>query len=350
VDTAVAPDVFTSFEFNAAGPFDVGTTPFRATFSNGNAESRGVPEFYITGANSWHILIGTSATVTFETNPQTLSFWVRTENATDVSEILINDENGALIQMIVPTNAFQNVVMSRSAGETDIGSVEVTSTSGGDVVIDDFTFGYAITTDSVGCLVTETNEFVCLISDGASDDPIAGAQGTLTLANGNEVSGTGRLYALPGETLADGSTVADLTITAGTVSEGVSFGFSLTAAGQTSTGSTSYDDDYERGSDLATVAAVYTTFSIFGSDSSFTIDATGVISGQSAAGCVLSGQVNAIDALFNAYDVQLDVASCGGMNGTYDGLGLTVDEAATDDRFVFPVFTNQDIVVGVADK
>ncbi len=350
MDTAAAPDVFTSFEFNAAGPFDVGTTPFRATFSNGNAESRGVPEFYITGANSWHILIGTSATVTFETNPQTLSFWVRTENATDVSEILINDENGALIQMVVPTNAFQQVIVSRNAGETDFGSVEVTSTSGGDVVIDDFTFGYAVTTDSVGCLIAETNDFVCLVSDGASDDPIAAAQGTLTVANGNEVTGTGRLYAMPGETLADGSTVADLTISSGTVSGGVSFDFSLTAAGQTSTGSTVYDTDYDRGSDLATVAAVYTTFSIFGSASSFTVDAAGVISGQSAAGCVLSGQVSVIDALFNAYDVQLGVASCGASDGTYVGLGLTVDEAATDDRFLFPVFTNQDVVVGVADK
>ena len=33
--TAASADVFTSFEFNAAGPFTVGAAPFRAIFSNG---------------------------------------------------------------------------------------------------------------------------------------------------------------------------------------------------------------------------------------------------------------------------------------------------------------------------
>ena len=83
--TAAAPDVFTSFEFSAAGPFSVGVAPFTATYSNGNAESRGIPSFYITGLNSWHVLIGTSATVTFGTLPSSVNFFVRTENVTDVS-------------------------------------------------------------------------------------------------------------------------------------------------------------------------------------------------------------------------------------------------------------------------
>jgi hypothetical protein len=309
-----------------------------------------VAAFYISGLNAWHILVGTSAVVTFETNPQTLSFWVRTEQATDVAEIRVNDENSVLIQSITPTNAYQQIVMSRTAGQTDFGSVDVISVSGGDIIIDDFTFGYAVTTDSIGCLVAQTNEFVCLVMDGASDDVIAGAQGNLTVANGNEVSGTGRLYAVPGETLADGSTVADLTIASGTVSEGASFDFDLTAAGQTTTISTTYDNVYDRGSDQATVEAVYTTLSILGTNSSFTVDAAGAIIGQTATGCVLSGQVSVIDALFNAYDVQLDVANCGASDGTYDGLGLTVDETLPDDRFLFPVFTNLDIVIGVADK
>ena len=82
--TAAFPDVFTSFEFNAVGPFSVGVSPFMATFSNGRAESRGIPSFYITGANSWHILIGTSATVTFETLPSSVNFHVRMPSNADV--------------------------------------------------------------------------------------------------------------------------------------------------------------------------------------------------------------------------------------------------------------------------
>jgi len=350
--TAAAPDVFTSFEFNAVGPFTVGAAPFRATFSNGRAETRGIPSFYKSGVNSWHILVGTSATVTFETLPNTLTFFVRTENAADVTNIDILDENGALILNVVPTAVFplQMISVVRGAGETLIGSVEVTSTSGGDVVIDDFTFGFAETTDDIACIVAETMEFACAIVDTVSGNFIASAQGTIQIANLNQVSGSGTLYAVPGFTLNDGSTFAALTISAGTVSEGNTLDFTVDAAGTTSTVSTIFDALYNRGSDLATVAAVYTTFDIFGDISSFTIGATGVITGNSVAGCVLNGQVTIIDAAFNAYDVALDVANCAGLNGMYDGLGISDDDVVMDDSFAFAVFTAQTVIVGEAVK
>ncbi len=108
--TAASPDVFTSFEFNAAGPFTVGAAPFTATFSNGRAETRGILAFYITGSNSWHILIGTSATVTFETLPSSVNFHVRMPSNADVGEVRILDENAALIQT---TQAIPSPVFSR---------------------------------------------------------------------------------------------------------------------------------------------------------------------------------------------------------------------------------------------
>ncbi len=111
-----------------------------------------------------------------------------------------------------------------------------------------------------------------------------------------------------------------------------------------------FDASYDRGSDLATIEAVYTTFDIFGDTSSFVIDAAGVIIGQSVAGCVLNGQVTIIDAAFNAYDVTLDVASCGGLDGMYDGLGASQDEVAMDDLFVVAVFTAQTVIFGEAVK
>jgi len=348
--TAAAPDVFTSFEFNAIGGFPFGVSPYTATFSDGNAESRGVPAFYITGTNSWHVLIGTSATVTFETLPSSVNFHVRTENATDVAEIQLLDENSNLIQMIVPNDVFQEITINRGPGETLIGSVEVTSTSGGDVVIDDFTFGFSESTDDINCVVANTLEFACATSDTATGEVITSAQGTILTSNSNQVSGSGTLYATPGFVLNDGSTVAALTISGGTVNESNTLDLTVDAADTTSTISTTFDATYDRGSDLATIAAVYTMFDIYGDPSSFTIDATGVITGNSAAGCMLNGQASIIDAAFNAYDVALDIASCGGLDGMYDGLGITTDSVAMDDLFVFAVFTAQTTIVGEAAK
>ena len=129
-----SPSVETSFESievtnGGIGPFSVGTMPFRATFSTGRAESRGVDALYRDGVNSWHILYGTlAATVTFDAPPSTLSFWVRTENAADVSTIEIFDLNSALIPpVITPTNIFQQIFVTRTPAETLIGSMVVTN-------------------------------------------------------------------------------------------------------------------------------------------------------------------------------------------------------------------------------
>ena len=351
--SAAAADVFESFEFNATGGFVRGTTPYTATYSNGNAETRGVPAFYISGDNAWHILIGTSATVTFETLPNTLTFHVRTENAADVSNIDIFDAGGALIQNVVPTDAFQLISIVRGAGQTLIGSVEVTSTSGGDVVIDDLTFGYSGSgfvggMDNIDCVVSEMMEVVCVVTDPMGT-VLVSAEATLQIANGNEVSGTGTLYAAPGSMLSDGSTVAPLTITAGTISEGMTLNLTVDGAGTTNDVSMMFDPIYNRSSTLATVVAVYAGVTIFGDVGSFVIDATGVITGQSP-NCVLNGQVSIIDPNFNAYDVQLDASLCGGLDGMYDGLGISQDEPLPDTAFDFVVTNAVNAIAGAALK
>jgi len=130
----------TSFEFDATGPFCVGTSPLTATFSSGVAKSTGQGGLYSSGNFAWHVSSRTSATVTFETLPSTVTFFVRTESTSTVSDIQILDENGDLIMPVTPTIVFQQVVINRDPGQTLIDSIVVTSTSGGDVVIDDFTF------------------------------------------------------------------------------------------------------------------------------------------------------------------------------------------------------------------
>ena len=63
-----------------------------------------------------------------------------------------------------------------------------------------------------------------------------------------------------------------------------------------------------------------------------------------------NGLITIIEAGFNAYDVALDVTSCGALNGSYNGLGVTADEAATDDVFSFGVFTTTSVILGTPTK
>ncbi len=354
--TVKAEDVVTGFESSSGGNFSVGTAPYTATFAGGVSETRGVPGFYADGINSWHIsAVDATATITFETPAITLSYYRRTVTNGDVATIEFKDAAGNVIDTDVPPDAGTPLLVTiDAAGGPPIASVDVTVTTG-EIVIDLLTFGYAgfaETTGEIFCIVAETAELACGISDAGG--VTASAQGTLQIANGTDVSGSGTLHALPGLTLGNGSTVAALSVTAGTVSEGATLDFTADAAGGAAmvTMTPAPDEDYSRGSALATVAATYATFDLNGDPSSFVIDAAGVISGGSNANCVLSGQVSIIDAAFNAYDVAFDLANCtgvsAGLNGMYNGLGFTADDQGTDDVFVFAVFDADGTIVGEA--
>ncbi len=352
-----APDVFTSFETDdAVGPFATGVAPYQAFFSSGIAEFRGIQEFYIPpGTKAWHITGGSMATVTFETMPHTLSFWVRTENASDVALIEILDETGDELQTIVPTNSYELITENRYPGETVIGSVVFTSTSSGDIVSDAWTYGFLELDALIACVIDEptaaASEFICVLTDPALDEVVSSAQGTIQVANGDQASGSGTLYAIPPFTLSDGlSTVAALTVTGGIVNEAVELVLNMSAAGETVTLVMDYDaNSYDRGSDLATVAGNY-MFDFYGDTSTFDIDQGGLILGISISGCILSGQVSIIDAAFNSYDVELDVTMCGGLDGMYSGMGTTQDLNGTDDLFLFAVFNATGTITGEAVK
>jgi hypothetical protein len=207
-------------------------------------------------------------------------------------------------------------------------------------------------TDDIICLVADNREFMCILSDTVGN-LLASAQGTMQVANTNQVSGSGMLYAVPGLVLADGKTVANLTISGGTVSEGNTLNLTVEAAGTTSIVSTTFDPIYNRGSAVATVAGMY-NLDIFGDLAVVTIDATtGAINGSSSAGCVLSGDITPKNATFNEYDVALGVTNilnCGVPDGMYVGLGTTVDLNVMDDAFIFAAFIPQSSVIGIASR
>ena len=81
---------------------------------------------------------------------------------------------------------------------------------------------------------------------------------------------------------------------------------------------------------------------IFGEMTAFAIDMDGVISGATASGCMLSGQVSVIDPATNIYDVSLvaDAVTCPVLGGNYGGLGSSQDDTVMDDSFVFAVFVD----------
>lgn len=352
--TPNVPDIATSFEFDDADGFVLGNAPFTADFQGGVAESRGNGALYVDGLFSWHVNTAGGA-VAFATPGNALSFSTRTVTLGDNATIQVLDDNGVEISSTVVTNAFQQIVVNRDpgAGESLIGSVVIT-VGAGEIVIDAFTFGFVNTasTDDIGCLFAPNNEFVCVIADATTGDFVGGASGTFQL-NGSQVTGTGNIYAGPGETLADGSVIAPLTISTGTLVQDTSLNLTVESSGLSISVTTLFDTIYNRGAALGTVQATYTTTAILDDMSSFDIDATGVISGQIATGCVLSGQVSVINAAVNAYDVNLvaDAATCGALSGDYDGLGATQDEIVMDDTFIFVVFVDgQSMIVGIAIK
>ena len=247
-----------------------------------------------------------------------------------------------------------NVTRDPAIGESLIGSVVIT-VENGEIVIDLFTFGYPSTasTDAVACLIAPDDEFVCVVSDATTGDLIAGANGTVSAAV-DQVSGMCWLYAVPGGSFADGSSIAALTISAGTVAENTSLDLTIDGTGVSIAVTATFEPSFTRGSDLATVEASWMNFDIFGDASSFDVDNAGLISGTSDAGCMLLGQVSVTDATVNAYDVALTVTvggTCGVAAGDYNGLGGTADDIGMDDQFPFAVFVDGlSMIIGAPTK
>jgi hypothetical protein len=91
-----------------------------------------------------------------------------------------------------------------------------------------------------------------------------------------------------------------------------------------------YSANYETPSSLDRIAGiyVYNVASSGGGTYTLTIDVggNGAVFGQDTTSCTYSGMIRVIDHRYNAYDVVLDVTTCGLMDGIYRGLSsLTLD-------------------------
>lgn len=203
--------------------------------------------------------------------------------------------------------------------------------------------------NEVSCLVTITNQLGCLLVDPAKDVLSGAVLGTIT-PSGQQVTGSMTAYTAPGYTLANGSTVGTGTITASSFVERVSFTMTVTIAGSAYQISASFDPIYDRASSLATVAAVYRTFSINGVAASFSISSTGALFSQAGNGCVANGQVAVISPAVNGYTVTATLSNCGSLNGSYTGLGTSSDANGTNNVFLFGFASGQSAIVAAALK
>jgi len=194
-------------------------------------------------------------------------------------------------------------------------------------------FWVGIDTDGQGVIlfVTEAGRFQ-FITEGGDQGP-----GTLSVSNGNTLSGSFQLLPLPGLTFTDGSTLANCTL-AGTVDERQIM--SITATCTTTAGlqhqytvtPLDFVPVYERDSSLATIAGLYDDG--VGLVTDIALDGT-IFAQDPFTGCVTIGQVSIIDPDFNLYDFQFVLSNCTGflqiLNGiSFTGLGLLDDSFPPD--------------------
>jgi hypothetical protein len=161
-----------------------------------------------------------------------------------------------------------------------------------------------------------------------------GGSGTVTMVNGNEMTGNYN-YGLPyGNLLGSGASVAPCTLT-GTVTEQQSIALDGHCATQDGDAEwdlrvdLTYDAVYERDSSLATIAGNYDR-----ADEVLNINEAGEIFSQNAVtGCIVNGQAAVIDGDFNVYDIEFSYSSCegdlAGMNGAVISGVAILDNSTT---------------------
>ena len=180
--------------------------------------------------------------------------------------------------------------------------------------------------DIVVVFVTETGRFEFMTQFGNQ------GSGTLSVSNGNDVTGNFQLVTQIGFPFPDGTTLADCTLS-GTVTErqimSVTANCTTTAGLQDQITVTplDYQPIYERDSSLATIAGMYDDGFQLVTD----IGSDGTIFAQDPfTNCVTNGQVSIIDPDFNLYDFQFELSNCTDiyqiLNGvSFFGLGLLDD-------------------------
>ena len=158
-------------------------------------------------------------------------------------------------------------------------------------------------------------------------------------ANGSAFTASGQAFA-DNSTFPDGSTLTAITLE-GDLQErsGVS-GTWNTDAGVNGTFILDYDVEHQRNSALSLIADTWYIYDdLLNPVATFSIDATGQLSGSNTQGCSSLGQISIPDDQYNVYSWSAEVSSCP-IAGSYTGLGTLGDFNSTND--IFAVIINSD--------
>lgn len=218
------------------------------------------------------------------------------------------------------------------------------------------------------CLVVEAGDFACFLVDPEAgslefDESLATMHGELQVSSTSAASGSGSIYASPGQVLSDGSSVvADFTITGGGLSnQNRQLDLTLSILGEEATFHGSYDHIYATigNAFLWEARGVFTGFDFHGDPASLTIYDDDTLFMQTASGCTGNGHLVNVDPNhvsgtggYNAYTVDVTVAGCADLNGAYQGLATLVEFAFENgsDRLALAIFSDTKAVFGDAWK
>ncbi|MFK7975724.1 MAG: hypothetical protein AB8C02_06285 [Halioglobus sp.] len=128
---------FTSFEDEGAGTFSVGEAPLTATFTGGQAQAVSGSK---TGSHSWQLNNAGTSVVTLDSPADQVDFWVRDTANTQASTFRVYDTSNILLREGAGTQDFNNIIVTRGGGQSRIARVEFESATGGNTVVDDFSF------------------------------------------------------------------------------------------------------------------------------------------------------------------------------------------------------------------
>jgi hypothetical protein len=191
---------------------------------------------------------------------------------------------------------------------------------------------------------TGPHETVGLISE-ENDAQFFSTTGAQIVGNAEVLGNIFRMdavaYAPFGTTHVDGSVRGSVDVR-GLVTTGFQSTGSFVGVGDSGTYDIFYDALYERSSSLARVEGSWVTPSPTGgiTDLVVTVEPTGQFTGA-GDGCTYNGTISLIDTNFNAYRMSVEVLNCGGITGTYSGLGALSDDQSLNDTL--SVSVNNDV-------
>jgi hypothetical protein len=174
-------------------------------------------------------------------------------------------------------------------------------------------------------LTTASGRFALVAVDTVGPETLSQYAGVATVA-GQQITGTGTVYAAPSPVFPGGSAVLPITLE-------LTLAARQTLSGRVRSGNVldarldlAYDRSmHEHASSLTKLAGIWYVYDEMLSPMiTFTIELDGRFLGQSRNGCQSSGQVSLIDARYNVYAWDATIQTCPA-GGSYTGLGTLVD-------------------------